>query len=268
MSLTISGILNAETLSLSTWAMFYCGFATFALLLLLRVPYGRYSTAKGWGPLLPAWLAWMVMESPNLWIPILIYYSRQSVSTNFPGNQRANQVLLTLFLIHYLQRTIIFPLTLKETKPMPLTVMLSAFFYCLWNGYNQSTALLVVHDYPTDWLASGQFRLGLTLFLLGMTLNVYSDQRLLYLRRQARLKGLEYVIPTGGLFSWISCPNYLGEFIEWAGFALACNHWTAAVFALYTVANLLPRALANHSWYKEKFEDYPLERKAVFPFLL
>jgi len=32
-------------------------------------------------------------------------------------------------------------------------------------------------------------------------------------------------------------------------------------------ANLIPRALDHHRWYKEQFEDYPPERKALLPFL-
>ena len=41
-----------------------------------------------------------------------------------------------------------------------------------------------------------------------------------------------------------------------------------AAFALYTAANLLPRALASHSWYREQFPDYPAQRRALLPFLL
>lgn len=37
---------------------------------------------------------------------------------------------------------------------------------------------------------------------------------------------------------------------------------------LWTLANLLPRALAHHRWYGEQFDDYPRERKAILPFLL
>ena len=39
-------------------------------------------------------------------------------------------------------------------------------------------------------------------------------------------------------------------------------------FALYTAANVGPRALANHRWYHEKFDDYPKHRKALVPFVL
>ena len=44
--------------------------------------------------------------------------------------------------------------------------------------------------------------------------------------------------------------------------------WAGAAFAFFTTANLLPRALAHHRWYHEKFPDYPRERKAIVPGLL
>ncbi|MGL5956334.1 MAG: 3-oxo-5-alpha-steroid 4-dehydrogenase, partial [Brevinema sp.] len=39
-------------------------------------------------------------------------------------------------------------------------------------------------------------------------------------------------------------------------------------FFLWTVANLLPRALTSHRWYLDHFPDYPKDRKALIPFLL
>jgi hypothetical protein len=56
--------------------------------------------------------------------------------------------------------------------------------------------------------------------------------------------------------------------VEWLGFALMVNSLPAFSFFIWTVANLVPRALHNHAWYQEKFEDYPEKRKAVIPFLL
>ena len=74
-------------------------------------------------------------------------------------------------------------------------------------------------------------------------------------------------MPAGGAFELVSCPNYTGEILQWFGWALAT--WSAAglAFAVFTAANLVPRAHAHHSWYREKFPDYPKSRKRVIPFL-
>ena len=77
-----------------------------------------------------------------------------------------------------------------------------------------------------------------------------------------------YKIPSGGLFRFVSCPNYLGEILEWSGFALATWSVAGLSFAAFTLANLLPRALSNHRWYQKTFPEYPEDRRALVPFLL
>jgi hypothetical protein len=37
---------------------------------------------------------------------------------------------------------------------------------------------------------------------------------------------------------------------------------------MWTVANLMPRALWRHSWYRKTFADYPGRRRALLPALL
>jgi hypothetical protein len=37
------------------------------------------------------------------------------------------------------------------------------------------------------------------------------------------------------------------------------------MFAVWTAANLAPRAHSHHRWYRDNFVDYPLERKALLP---
>ena len=76
------------------------------------------------------------------------------------------------------------------------------------------------------------------------------------------------MIPRGGLFRYLTCPNYFGEMVEWLGWA--CLTWSLAglSFFVFTTANLLPRGLTHHRWYREQFPDYPPERRAVLPWVL
>lgn len=50
--------------------------------------------------------------------------------------------------------------------------------------------------------------------------------------------GQEYQIPCGGMYELISCPNYLGETIEWIGYAITTGSIAGTAFAFYTFANL------------------------------
>ena len=72
-------------------------------------------------------------------------------------------------------------------------------------------------------------------------------------------------IPHGFLFEKISCPNHLGEIMEWAGYALMSFNLPALSFAIWTMANLIPRSIAHHKWYIKQFDNYPKKRMILFP---
>ena len=93
-------------------------------------------------------------------------------------------------------------------------------------------------------------------------MNLHADTCLIRLRGDGTGG---YKIPHGGAYRWVSCPNYLGEILEWIGFAVATWSLTGAAFAVWTIANLFPRARDHHRWYQERFPDYPVERKALIP---
>ena len=113
-----------------------------------------------------------------------------------------------------------------------------------------------------DWLDDWRFASGAAVFGLGFGVNMDSCNRLLRLRRE---KPGEYSVPHGGLFRWVSCPNYLGEIVEWIGWALLTWSPAGLAFAVWTTANLAPRARAHHHWYRDRFHDYPAKRKALVP---
>jgi len=122
-----------------------------------------------------------------------------------------------------------------------------------------------IADYPVDWFSDPRFRAGAALFVFGALLNISSDYRLASLR--ARASG-SAILPRGGAFDLVSCPNLAGEIVEWFGFALMSWSLPGLAFALWTAANLIPRALWRHRWYRERFPDYPTRRRAIIPGLL
>lgn len=94
-------------------------------------------------------------------------------------------------------------------------------------------------------------------------INKQSDRILRKLRSKSKA---EYVIPRGGFFRFVSSPHYFGEIVEWSGWAILTWSMPGLAFAVFTFANLAPRALAHHRWYKSHFENYPGKRKALVPF--
>ena len=145
---------------------------------------------------------------------------------------------------------------------MPLIIVLSAiFFNCINAGLN-GYFLANFETYSESSFSQWNFYVGIIIFVIGFIVNQYSDHRLINLRKQGELG---YKIPKGFLFEYISCPNLLGELIQWSGFAILAWNYPATSFLIWTGANLIPRAMQHHSWYKEHFNDYPKNRRALFP---
>jgi 3-oxo-5-alpha-steroid 4-dehydrogenase 1 len=231
---------------------------TFVALRRIDAPYGRYSR-PGWGPAMPSRLAWLLMESPAALLFAAVYAA---------GAHRGEAVPLTLaalWEIHYGYRSFVYPLLLRPGTRVPLTVVLLAVAFNVLNSWVNARWVADFGRYPGSWFADPRFIAGAALFAGGLALNTVSDRAL------RRLRGAGehgYQVPRGGAFEWVSCPNYLGEMVEWAGWALATWSLAGLAFALYTAANLAPRAMAHHRWYRRHFPDYPPRRRAFVPFVL
>ena len=261
-TLTLSGAV-----SLSSAAMLLVGAATLLACLLIAAPYGRYSgdASQLWGVKLPPKMAWILMESPNLWMIFITlylgawtvsvteesdYYNVKASSTPLPSVYALalpNRILLGCFLAHYVHRTIIFPLNLHEkSSRMPISVAMLAFSYCLWNSFTQIGSIFTDVSKKDSDVYSFQFIAGIALFFAGMFVNIQSDYILLGLRRSRDKTSSRggYSIPTGALYRYVSCPNYLGEICEWAGFAVAAGSLSAVAFCAYTVGTRPPMSLA------------------------
>ena len=133
------------------------------------------------------------------------------------------------------------------------------------NGYLNSRYIFTFSGgYSNEWLSDYRFIAGVTLFLAGLFINRQADHVLRSLRNSGET---EYNVPYGKLYRWVSCPNYLGEIMTWIGWALATWSLAGLSFALWTIANLVPRARAHHAWYNRQFSCYPQERKALLPSL-
>ncbi|EHB09382.1 3-oxo-5-alpha-steroid 4-dehydrogenase 1, partial [Heterocephalus glaber] len=241
------------------YLMMLTGCVCFALLLRLSSPYGRY--ASQWpGPRVPARVAWALQELPALAWPLL----ECTCASPQRLDRLPNRVLLAMYLVHYVHRSLIFPFLIRGGKPMPLVTCVLAFLFCTCNGYLQTRYLSWYAVYAEDWVTQPCFLAGFALWLTGMLINIQSDHILRNLRKPEETG---YKIPRGGLFEYITAANYLGEVVEWCGFALASCSLQSGAFALFTLTVLLPRAKQHHRWYLEKFEDYPKSRKILIPFL-
>ncbi len=232
----------------------------FPILLSVVQPYGRHS-ANNWGPLINNRLGWFLMELPALAVIGYFIILRSDLHNTV--------VLLPALLwgIHYSHRVIIFPLRIRtKGKKIPVIITVFAFIFNLVNGsLNGYWFASFAPEFGNDTMTIIRLTAGTLIFITGFIINKYHDYILINLRS---VEGGGYRIPYGGLFKYISCPNFLGEIVSWAGFALAVFSLPSLSFLVWTCVNLVSRAVDHHKWYREKFSDYPEERKALLPYLL
>lgn len=247
-------IYNSFLLGWSVLAVIIC----FYLLKYKTAPYGKFSRTD-WGPMINNKIGWFIMEFTVI-VAFLLQLPLATFNWLTPGG-----LMIAIFFLHYVHRSIIFPLMIRtKGKQMPVVIMFSAVLFNSVNGTCLGMWFGRYANYTTSWLATPQFIIGIILFFAGMFINQRADYRLIHLRKKGETG---YKIPQGGLFNYITSPNLFGEIIEWAGYALLTWSLPALSFFIWTCANLLPRAVANQKWYKEKFADYPAYRKILFPFI-
>jgi hypothetical protein len=218
----------------------------FILLFFISAPYGKFSR-KGWGPSIKSKWAWTIMEFPSPFL-MALFFITADIKT-FP-----EIIFLILWLTHYIQRTFIYPFSQAgREKPYPLIVASMAIIFNCLNGFANGFGVFNLYSYNTSWL------------LTGYIINKTADWKFRSLRKN---NPGEYVIPRGWLFNYISSPHYFGEIIEWAGWAIMTWSLPGLAFSVFTFANLFPRAVASHRWYKKYFPEYPRSRKAIIPFII
>jgi len=202
------------------------------------------------------------MEQPGFWVPVvamMAYFERGG--TYHPGVP-----LLCMYIAHYFQRSFVYP-WLSRGRPYPIHAWSMAMLFCASNGTAQSIDLLYGRYQQADnsVLFSPRACLGYGLFACGMAANIQAD----YILRSLRKPGeTAYKIPTGGLFEYVSGAHFVGEIIEWIGYAIATWSVAPCAFAIFNVMGIGTRAIESHDWYLNKFgADYPNGRKRLIPLI-
>ena len=228
----------------------------FVSLYFIAAGYGRHG-GKKWGPAVNPRIGWMVMESPVVFIPLYFLFTGKV--------EMVPVVMLSIWMVHYLQRTFIYPFLIKGEENMPLLIMLFSIMFNSMNGFLNGYYLFHLADYGTTWCMDPRFIIGTVIFFTGMVINIHSDHVVRKLRAE---KGPGYHLPTKGMHRFVASPNYLGEIMEWTGYAVLTWSLPGLAFMVFTMANLVPRAHKHRRWYRENFgEKYPSSRKRVFPFI-
>ena len=254
-------------ISLQTFHIFLIVMAALAVIVFISLffvdaGYGKFYQPK-WGPSVNNRLGWVLMEAPVFIAMLLLWwYSDRRADT-------VRVVFLLLFELHYFNRSFIFPLQIRGRSRMPLSIILMGVIFNTLNAFMQGGWIFYFSPadyYSPDWLTSLPFLIGTVVFLFGMAVNIQSDSIIRHLRQPG---DTAHYLPKGGMFRYVTSANYFGEFVEWAGFAILTWSWSGAVFALWTFANLAPRAARIYDMYSREFPDELDTRKTkrMIPFI-
>lgn len=243
-------------------AMAVLAVIVFAALHKVEAAYGMTYSRK-WGAAVSNRTGWVVMEAPAFFCMILLWTCSER-SGCIPA-----AVMGAFFLIHYFQRTFIFPMLMRGKSMMPWAIVIMGVIFNTINAYMIGGWLFYVAppDYYGDhWLWSAPFIAGSLLFFSGMAVNIHSDHVIRNLRKPGDSR---HYIPKKGMYRFVTAGNYFGEFMEWTGFAILTWSVPGAVFALWTFANLAPRARSLHKRYSQEFgKDFTsLNRRYIIPFI-
>jgi 3-oxo-5-alpha-steroid 4-dehydrogenase 1 len=234
----------------------------FVCLFFVDAGYGKFYQPK-WGPAVDNRLGWVLMEAPVFIAMLLLWWfsDRRGDSVRL--------VFLLIFELHYFHRSFIFPLHIRGHNLMPLSIILMGALFNTLNAFMQGGWIFYLSPqdmYPASWLTGLPFILGTAVFFFGMSVNIGSDTIIRNLRKPG---DTAHYLPKGGMFRYVTSANYFGEFIEWVGFAILTWSWSGAVFALWTFANLAPRAARIYDMYSREFPDEldTSKTKRMIPFI-
>ena len=243
-------------------AMSAIAIVVFVALFFVDAGYGKFYDKK-WGPAVNNKLGWVLMESPVFFAMLLLWLL---------SDRRTDLVRLAflfLFELHYFHRSFVFPLRLRGNSVMPLSIIVMGMTFNVLNALMQGGWIFYLSPadyYPADWLTDPRFIIGFLIFISGMFVNIQSDDIIRNLRKEG---DTQHYLPKQGMFRYVTSANYFGEFIEWVGFAILTWSWAGAVFALWTFANLAPRASRIYDKYKVDFaEELDTKKtKRIIPFI-
>lgn len=255
-------MFSVSTFNIVLIVMTVMAVVVFVSLFFVDAGYGRFYAPK-WGPAIDNRLGWMLMEAPVFVAMLLLWWFSDRREDGI------RLVFLLLFELHYFHRAFVFPWLMRGRSKMPLSIIGTAVLFNTLNAYMQGGWLFYVSPvdyYSADWLTSLPFLAGTVLFLLGMGVNIHSDRIIRNLRKPG---DTAHYLPRGGMFRWVTSANYFGELVEWTGFAILTWSVSGAVFALWTFANLAPRAARIYNGYRQEFPEQLDTRttKRIIPFI-
>ena len=156
--------------------------------------------------------------------------------------------------------------TVKHPSPVLIVQQLLRWYHILaimlflWASYHQHRCHKILADLRKPTQAPN-----------GSGNGTLSDKKQQLLSSGSAIKTTtpKYGLPIGDWFYYVSCPHLFAEILIYLSL-LACQVWSEAacnwwLVVAHVTCSLFLSARQMHSWYRNKFEDYPKNRTSLFP---
>ncbi|XP_075422543.1 polyprenal reductase isoform X2 [Ascaphus truei] len=184
-------------------------------------------------------LLWLLLQSLLLgfeipaWIRSWLHFLNCDMQQQVPGGELSAVMALTLLWVHGVRR-------LMECLFVSVfsTGVIHLVQYCFGLGYYLLIGLTVFGHYQLD-------------------------------SRTGKIVNMNHAVPSGDWFDRVSCPHYFAELLIYVSIAIIFGLWNMTwwLVVIYVLFNQALAALLCHQFYHEKFDSYPVNRKAFIPFL-
>lgn len=228
--------------------------------------YGKFGTSTAFT--LPPRIGWWCMELPVTVTFVHFFF----VKGGSQSRELVPRLCAAVMCLHYSYRGWLYPYLIRAhpgaTSNFSLVPAVGGWIVTITHGYLNAKwfAEYGKHLRQKSWLRDFRFIAGATLYISGFICLVYHD----YLMRELRsTPGPRYRIPRGGFFEYATQAVYFCELWTWLGFFLLSWGPNGFFILFVSMANLIPRSVASHNWYLEKFGDEyaVLGRKYLVPFV-
>lgn len=234
---------------------FYLLFGLFAILLgpldyfeFLPMRYSKFGTEKG----IPSRLAMFILY----FFPTIV--ATISALPYLPTATSIQWMVFGAIIFHFGKRTLEVLFVHKYSGYMqPFTFGVIVFAYALMAGLISWLNAVSISEMDTA------FWIGIVFFIVGEAGNLYHHKLLANLRKDEG----GYKIPRGGWFEYATCPHYFFELMTWLGLVLLSRHLFTVLVFISMLGYLTARSIKTRRWYRQRFPEFPSDRKRMIPFV-
>ena len=226
---------------------------------------GRFGT-KSKGVKFSPNMGWFLMEVPALLVFPIFFFMGDN------WNQPVALFLGGLWMFHYMNRAVITPMLIRVApgtqSSFNITVVVAGWATLALHSYLNGSFISQYgsHLHMEEWFSDPRFIAGLMIYICGFTINVKSDAILRNLRsKNQSADEPRYKIPYGGLFKYVTCPQYFGEILSFLGFTIMT--WGLGFLYIFAVTflNLVPRAKDTHALVPQTISRLPQRAQNDLP---